>query len=602
MSSFCGFVGKTEKVTTDKMVKSLVKNCDNTPICFSDGYFHLGFVPFSDSEEKQIAHNVDFTIWAIADLGYTSKGISAEQMIERYEEKGIAFLEELDGNFAIVLWDGIRKKLYLTRDIFGAKPLFYAKCSEGIAFSSEIKALLTCDNVASGIHYESLYQYMSFGSVYTPDTVFEAVKHVSPGTYGVYGNGTYEEIRYCSVAFDNVSEDSYDEAALTVENLLRKSVEKCVCEEHTGIFLSGGLDSSLVAALAPAGTIKEAFCLRPITGKRSIHKKEEDAYFSEHLAKQYGMRHHVVDMTPQDLLDSMDAVVESFCQPFSGTVSTYFLAKEASGICKRFVTGDGADELFGSYRHHMVTIPMEKYAWLKEQGISVLGREALFAPFGESVSFLNGLYQYGGKNDTLWYYRLLQMGDGEKGIFLNEDVFGEYLEKQTTLKTCILWDKHLKSSGVLNRSLERDFSHLLPGHTMLYQDTLSRAYGINLAMPFMNKNLVDYVITLPQEYKIKEGITKAVLRETGRRVLPEEILKRRKEPFTLPVNEWLKSELKEFVTDVLCENTVKKYGLLNAECVQYALREFYKYPETKAYYAGMLWTMAMLQKWAMLYM
>ena len=160
----------------------------------------------------------------------------------------------------------------------------------------------------------------------------------------------------------------------------------------------------------------------------------------------------------------------------------------------------------------------------------------------------------------------------------------------------------MKSRGGLNRSLERDFGHLLPGHTMLYQDTLARANGINLAMPFMNKNLVNYVATLPQEYKIKEGITKAVLRETGKNILSVEILKRRKEPFTLPVNEWLKSELKEFLTDILNEDIVKKYGLLNSECVQYALKEFYKYPETKSYYAGMLWTMAMLQKWATLYM
>ena len=602
MSSFCGFVGKTDKVTMDEMVKSLVKNCENTPVCFSDGYAHLGFVSFGTFEEKQIGHNDDFTIWVMADTSHISEEISARRMIEQYEKKGISFLEEMDGTFAIVLWDGIRKKLYLARDIFGAKPLFYAKCHEGIAFSSEIKALLSCDKVTAGIRYESLYQYMSFGSVYTPDTVFDSIVHVSPGCYGVYGNGIYEEVRYSNVPFDKVAEDSYEGAALSVENILRKSVEKCVSEEKTGIFLSGGLDSSLVAALAPAGTIEEAFCLRPITGIGSIHQKEEDVYFSEYLAKQYGIRHHVVEMTPQDLLQSMDEITKNFCQPFSGTVSTYFLAKQASTVCNKFVTGDGADELFGSYRHHMITIPMEKYAQLREQGNSVVGIEALFEPFGESVSLLNGLYQYGGNKDTLWYYRLLQMGDGEKGIFLNEEVFGEYIAKQATLKKCILWDKELKSRGGLNRSLERDFGHLLPGHTMLYQDTLARANGINLAMPFMNKNLVNYVATLPQEYKIKEGITKAVLRETGKNILSVEILKRRKEPFTLPVNEWLKSELKEFLTDILNEDIVKKYGLLNSECVQYALKEFYKYPETKSYYAGMLWTMAMLQKWATLYM
>ncbi len=602
MSSFCGFVGKTDKVTTEKMMKSLVKNCDFAPEYFDDGYVHLGFVPFMNSEEKHIGHNADFTIWAMADFGDASEAFTAEGIVEQYEKNGLTFLEELDGTFSVVIWDGIRKKLYLTRDIFGGKPLFYAKCREGIAFASEIKTLLACDKITKEIHYEALYQYMSFGSVYAPDTVFREVKHVKPGSYVVYGNAALEEVEYSSIPFENVTDDSYDKAVLNVEKILKGSVDKNVSEDRVGIFLSGGLDSSLLAAMAQEDAIKEAYCLRPVTAKETIHQKEADVFYSGELAKKYGMKHYVVDMTPQNLLESLDAITESFCQPFSGTVSTYFLAEQASKTCKKFVTGDGADELFGSYRHHMVTMPMEKYVTIKERGNNVLGLEDLFEPFGESLSFFDGLYHYGGKNDTLWYYRLLQMGDEEKSIFLNEDIFGEYVEKQTTLKTCALWDGNLKSKGVLNRSLERDFRHLLPGHTMSYQDTLVRTFGINLSMPFMNKKLVNYVASLPQEYKINEGITKAVLREVGKNLLPAEILKRRKEPFTLPVNEWLKLELKEFVTDILCEDAVRKYGLLNAECVQYALKEFYKYPETKAYYATMLWTMAMLQKWAMLYM
>ncbi|MBQ8039063.1 MAG: hypothetical protein IJ274_04210, partial [Lachnospiraceae bacterium] len=196
----------------------------------------------------------------------------------------------------------------------------------------------------------------------------------------------------------------------------------------------------------------------------------------------------------------------------------------------------------------------------------------------------------------------LQMGDNEKSLFLNREMFGEYIDHQSTLEQCVQWDKELKSTGALNRSLERDFNHLLPGHTMLYQDTLARKFGINVAAPFLDNRLTDYVATLPGDYKINKGITKAVLRETGRKLLPEEIIYRRKEPFSLPITEWLKTDMKEFLTDILCDDLVKKHGLLNADCVRYALNEFYKYPDTKEYYGGMLWTMAMLQKWAMLYM
>lgn len=602
MGSFCGFVGKTDKEVADSMVETLNKNCEVAPICFSDGYIHLGYVPFMDSENNQIGHNADFTIWVIVDCGQSTAEFAAEAIIKQYERQGVSFAKELDGTFAIVLWDGIRKRVYLIRDRYGAKPLFYAKTKEGFAFSSEIKPVLQCDGVGGKMNTAAVYRYLSFQSVYLPETVYEGVYHIQPGCYGIYAEGKFEEKEYANLVFGEKSEDGFEEAALKIQTLLQNSVRKCVYEDNTGVFLSGGLDSSLVTVLAEEGKIKHSFCLKPVTCKGTIHKKDEDEYFSSQLADNYGIKHHVWEITAQDLITDIDEIIGSFAQPFSGTMSTYFLAKNTSGLCKRILTGDGADELFGSYRHHSVTMPLQRYAMLKTQGESVAGKETELAPYDKMIPFLENLYSYGGTNDTLWYYRLLQMGDAEKSIFLNRDMFGEYIDEQRTLRECLIWDKDLKSKGVLDRSLERDFKHLLPGYTMSYQDTLGRKFGISYGMPFMDNKLTEYVAALPQEYKIKEGLTKAVLREAGRGILPEEIMKRRKEPFSLPVTEWLKTDLKEYLTDILSVDLVKRYGLLNENCVQYAMKEFYKYPHTKEYYGGMLWTLAMLQQWAVLYL
>ena len=602
MSSFCGFIGKTDSETIDGMVANLAQNCEGRPVRFSDGYFHLGFVPFGVNEEEQVGHNADFTIWAMVDCGYVSKQYTARTFVEAYERRGISFLGELDGTFAAILWDGIQKRLYLIKDRYGAKPLFYLKTTDGFYFSSKISALTVCLGTKPGVNMEALYQYLSFQSVYPPETVFANVNHVLPRHYGAYAEGEYEEINYVSRPYDKVCRDSYEEAVQNVEKFLQNSVTTCTEEGSAGIFLSGGLDSSLVAAMAKKETIKHSFCLKPWTKKGSLHQKEEDAYYSEQLANKYGLTHHVVEMTPRDLVENLEEIIKSFSQPFSGTVSGYFLFKHAKKECKRILTGDGADELFGSYRHHSVTIPLEKYALLQEKGESVIGREWELAPYENNLSFLDNLYRYGGLNDTLWYYRLLPMGDNEKSIFLNQESFGEYIDNQSTLNLCLKWDRKLKSNGALNRSLERDFNHLLPGHTMLYQDTLARNFGINTVMPFLNNELTDYVVTLPPEYKIKEGITKAVLKDVAKKYLPREIVLRRKEPFTLPITEWLLTDLKEYITDILCEETLQRYDLLNADCALYALNEFYKYPDAKAYYGGMLWNMAMLQQWAMLYM
>ena len=271
-------------------------------------------------------------------------------------------------------------------------------------------------------------------------------------------------------------------------------------------------------------------------------------------------------------------------------------------FCKNIITGDGADELFGSYRHHSILLPLQKYAGYRMRGEDVISKEMDLFPYDKQLPMLENLYQYAGENDTLWYYRLLLMGDDEKSIFLNKERFGQYIDEKYTLKEIVAWDKKLKSNGVLKRSLERDFGHLLPGHTMLYQDTLARNFGISLGMPFMDKDLTNYVAVLPQNYMIKEGTTKTVLREAAKKVLPQEILERRKEPFSLPIVEWLKTDLKDYLTDVLNGDSIKRHGLLNPVCVQYALNEFYKYPNSKEYYGQILWTMAMLEKWAEAFM
>ena len=601
MSSFCGFVGAMDDSALQKMTESLCEDCVSTPICFSDGYIHLGYVPYSESEYTQIGHNDNFTVWVMIDSGNGTKVLTPETIISAYKDRGISFAMELEGTFSIVLWDALRKRVYLLRDRYGAKPLFYAKTDKGLAFGTKIKAVLAHKGVNKSINSAAIYGYVSFQSVYAPDTAFENIYHIMPGYYGLYDGQRLEEKQYAEIPFGKLSEDGFEKAAEKIDDFLKMSVKRCTGEEETGIFLSGGLDSSYVAALGK-DRIKYAFCLKPVTARDSIHRKEEDAYFAKELARQYGIRYYSWEMTPKDLIAGVDDIIRAFSQPFSGTMSTFFLARKASEICKTVLTGDGADELFGSYRHHSVLPALNNYIACKKAGGDLVFRQKDFAPYENMLPLLDGLYQYGGENETLWYYRLLQMTDTEKDLFLNRDRFGEYIDNKKTLRQIVMWDKQLKSKDVLNRSLERDFYHLLPGHTMLYQDTLAGNFGVNLKMPFMDRELTDYVAMLPGEYKIKEGTTKAVLRQAAEKYLPQGIVSRRKEPFSLPIVEWLKEELKEYLTDILSEESVKRHGLLNATCVQYALKEFYKYPNQKEYYGQMLWTMAMLERWAFLYM
>ena len=598
MSGFCGFIGPSDNEMFSNMINCIKHESQYDPICFDDGYIRFAYIPYQDFESERIGHNQNFTVWVLVEAGYVAEELTVQNIINEYEKKGITFVNELQGTFSIVLWDGVTKQLYLFRDRYGSKPLYYAKTHSGIVFGTEIRAVLQHGDVTKEINPTAVYQYLSYQSVFLPTTVYKEIMHISAGSYGMYAHGKFEEIVYDKLTFGMNTKDSYEKAAEKIEALLEESVKRCTVYDDMGVFLSGGLDSTLVTALAEEGRITKSFCLKPVTHMGSIHRKEEDVSFSAQIAKEYGMKHYVWEMTPEELVVETEHIIEAFSQPFAGTMSTYFLAKRAGELCKNIMTGDGADELFGSYRHHSVLLPLQKYVGHRMRGENPALHCKEFYPYDMQMSLLENLYQYAGENDTLWYYRLLLMGDAEKSIFLNPERFGQYIDEQYTLKEIISWDRELKSGGVLKRSLERDFLHLLPGHTMLYQDTLARTFGIGLSMPFMDKKLTDYVAGLPQEYMINDGVTKAVLRESAKKVLPQGILERRKEPFSLPIVEWLKKDLKEYITDILSVDLVKKHGLLNPICVQYALNEFYMHPNSKEYYGQMLWTMAMLEKWA----
>lgn len=601
MSGFCGFVGKSENTVLSNMATAINHTNAYEQMLFSDGYIHLGFVPYTEEDVQKVGHNENFTVWAMVESGRDKKEFEASEIIAAYEEKGISFVKSLEGTFSIVLWDGLKKRLYLIRDRYGAKPLYYAKCDNDFIFGTEVKAILKHKAVKREMNAGAVYQYLSHQSIYLPNTAFENIFHISAGCYGKYEAGKFEEVSYCELPFGYQTEDDYDEAVEKIQAMLEQSIKDYSCEDM-GVFLSGGLDSGLVTALSKEGNLKYAFCLEPATKKDTIHRKRDDAFYSKELAKQYGLKSYVWQMTAEDMIASVDEVIKAFDAPFAGTMSTYFLADKAKEICKNILTGDGADELFGGYRHQTVLMPLEKYTKIKKMDKNPFGLEKEFAPYKDEIQLLESLYQFSKGDETFVRYRLLLMTDEDKTLFFNPELFHKYSDEKCTLKELIRQSEKLKSHGVLNRSLERDFLYLLPGHTMLYTDALTRKWGIRIKTPFLDNRLASYVAKLPQGYKMKDGCAKAILKSVGNELLPKEIIGRKKEPFSLPIVEWMREDLKEYVTDVLCMDSVKRHGILNPLGTEYVLREYYKNPISKSYYGQILWTMAMLERWISIYM
>ena len=213
MSGFCGFIGQSDNAVFLNMINCIKHESVYEPICFDDGYIQFAYVPYLASEMERIGHNQSFTVWVMIEAGYDSDELLVQNIIDEYEKKGIAFADELKGTFSIVLWDGEKKRLYLLRDRYGSKPLYYAKSKSGIVFETEIRAILQHGDVKKTINYAAVYQYLSYQSVFLPDTAYEEILHISAGSYGTYAHGKFEEIRYAMLPFGVHTEDGYEEAA-----------------------------------------------------------------------------------------------------------------------------------------------------------------------------------------------------------------------------------------------------------------------------------------------------------------------------------------------------------------------------------------------------
>ena len=222
MSGFCGFIGQSDNAVFLNMINCIKHESVYEPICFDDGYIQFAYVPYLASEMERIGHNQSFTVWVMIEAGYDSDELLVQNIIDEYGKKGMAFAEELKGTFSIVLWDGEKKRLYLLRDRYGSKPLYYAKSKSGIVFETEIRAILQHGDVKKTINYAAVYQYLSYQSVFFPDTAYEEILHISAGSYGTYAHGKFEEIRYAMLPFGVHTEDGYEEAAEKIEVLLKE--------------------------------------------------------------------------------------------------------------------------------------------------------------------------------------------------------------------------------------------------------------------------------------------------------------------------------------------------------------------------------------------
>ena len=490
-----------------------------------------------------------------------------------YEEYGEHLPEHIDGMFAIALWDRERQVGLLARDRMGKKPVYHWQHDDALYFASELKALLAIPCFERRLNLEALHHYLSYKHVPHPLTIFEGVSMLPPAHQLVYTDSGLEISRYWRLSF-TPTDDNVDERGVAEELLarMRRAVRRRLMSDvPVGFFLSGGVDSSLTTALAAeeAPSRIKTFTLA-YASSATTAAKEEDRRWARWVAERFGTEHHEETITVEDYPASIRNILKAFDEPFAGVISTYFLSQRIARHVKVAVAGDGADELFGSYRSHRIAAGAEP-----RPGAAT-------------------------RADWEWRSDLLVMSEAEKQTLYSDDVRSVLRGVSTGEHLRQTFDR-LTARDPLNRMLEAEFSGIFPDQVLTFVDRLSMAHSLEVRSAFLDTEVVEYVARLPGSLKIRNGETKYILKRAASQYFPDEMIRRPKEGFLMPVTDWILHDLEPWVRSTLTPERLALHGLFDQRSVVDLVNRLY---QSHADYRAVnkVLSLVIFQEWYELYL
>jgi asparagine synthase (glutamine-hydrolysing) len=497
-----------------------------------------------------------------------------ETILHLYEEHGTRCVDYLRGMFAFAIWDKRQQQLFIARDRLGVKPLYYVHTDDGsLFFGSEIKTVLTAAAVKPELNYSALPDYLANHSTSGEDTLFAGVKRLLPGHTLVWNDGKVTIERYWDVSFAGQGNAGRSEAECISEwyELFRESVRlRLMADVPLGMFLSGGIDSSAIAA------VMSQMVSEPIkTFSVAFHEREaNELEYARLVANTFKTNHHEVVVTPDQFFAALPKLVWHEDEPLAhpSSVALYFVAKLASEHVKVVLTGEGSDEMlagYGRYRKTILNLALgARYNQLTPGWMRSLVQKQIpsvpNARFRQKLSrtFLNvppdieSIYF----DNFAVFSRVMQPGLLTIDTIERTGAIDPYARLRQLLD-------QTDAVSFLDRLLYADIKTYL--HELLMkQDQMSMATSIESRVPFLDHRLVEFTAKLPERLKLRGGTTKYVLRESMKGVLPDAILNRPKMGFPVPIGKWFRGEYKSIIDEyVLSERTLGR-GIFNSEYVR----------------------------------
>ncbi|MDB5005124.1 MAG: hypothetical protein JWQ34_3349 [Mucilaginibacter sp.] len=523
-----------------------------------------------------------------------------EVILRLYEKYGESMLGKLNGMFAFSIHDKKKELIFIARDRFGEKPLYYYHNNEKFVWASELKSIVSLFPELKKVDRDALALFFSLTYIPAPYSIYQNIEKLLPGHYLKINTLTLavEDRQYWDINLHDKVETniSYVDAQKNIHKLLFESVEqRMIADVPLGVFLSGGVDSTIIAAIMAKISDKKVKTFS--VGYEN--KRYDESARARQVAAHIGSEHHEYILDYKDIFDIADKIILNYDEPYadSSCLPTWFISSKTAQHVKVALTGDGGDEVFGGYNKYMLPhyrrrvnmyIPDFIKPLLAKKSLAdiLLSRgdsKSIFSKARKVVGILNedlisghlNLLALGFRQDELDQLFTGEISDYKK---LLADHLGTIDPEVDELKQLRYIDKQIS----------------LEGDMLVKVDRASMLCSLECRSPFLDHRLMEYTYKLPDDYLIHKGNKKRILKDTFENLLPEKFFNSPKSGFEIPVGEWFRGPLKNDMLETLSDVHLKQSGLFN---ISYIKKLISDHCENKANNSRQLWTLYCFQKW-----
>lgn len=520
----------------------------------------------------------------------------SEVILETYAKYGPQFLEKLNGMFALAIYDKEKNELFICRDRIGIKPLYYFWDGKNFAFASELKALTVCSSIPLKINTNAIFQFLHLGFIPAPQSIYNSINKLESGTWLKVSKNAIQTHKYWSIN-KSISKSiitDEKEAKIKLNNLMADSVQlQLKSDVPFGVFLSGGIDSSLITANA-MNLSKSKINTFSIGFEEN---KYNESVFAKAVAAHLGTNHHEFIVSYKDAINLIDTLDQVYSEPFadSSSIPTLLVSKLAKLHVTVALSGEGGDELFLGYG---------AYQWARRLNNPII--KTFQKPIAKVFSISNSKFQryanyLNNKNKNLQFSNIHSQ---EQNCFslneMNDLLSNEFKNQSESMNTTLLNNFGIEIEHSSRNLKPAEKQAIFDLHFYLQDDLLAKVdrasmnYSLETRVPFLDHRIIEFALNLSPDLKYKNGTSKYLLKEILYQSIPKKIVDRPKQGFSIPLEKWLKNELKYLIDEYLSKEVIERYNYVNFKQVSQLVKEFLN---GKSYLYNRIWILIVLHKW-----